>query len=339
MQKKLLTPAKIRTLQRKLYCKAKSTSDFRFYALYDKVYRADILNHAYYLVRKNKGAPGIDGVSFETIEAKEGKVQFLEQIEQELKDKTYRSGMVRRVWIPKPDGSKRPLGIPTIKDRVIQMAVKLVIEPIFEADFCDNSYGFRPQRSAHGAADSIVQGLLSGKCHVIDADLSKYFDTIPHAKLMSVVAERISDGALLKLINQWLKSAIVDEDDKGKRRISGGKNNKLGTPQGGVLSPLLANLYLHLFDRIWERHNLEQRYRAKLVRYADDLVILCASDVTTPLMVLNSVMSRLGLKLNEEKTHVVNAWKERFDFLGFSFGMRKSRSSGKHYPLSTTPEN
>ena len=198
----LLTPGRIRTLQRKLYCKAKQEPDFRFYSLYDKVYRADILGHAYCLARANKGAPGIDGVSFESIEKDGGEIKFVQKLEQELKEKRYRCQPVRRVWIPKPDGSQRPLGIPTIRDRVVQMALKLVIEPIFEADFCDNSYGFRPKRSAHDAVDAIGEALLTGHRQVVDADLSKYFDTIPHSKLLTVVATRIADKEILSLIKQ-----------------------------------------------------------------------------------------------------------------------------------------
>lgn len=329
----LVTPDKIRTLQRKLYCKAKQESAYRFYALYDKAHRADILSHAYNLVRANKGAPGIDGVSFAGIEGGEGVSQFLLKLQEELKSKTYSAQAVRRVWIPKSDGSKRPLGIPTIRDRVVQMAVKLVIEPIFEADFCDTSYGFRPKRSAHDAADAVADGLLRRHTRVIDADLSKYFDTIPHAKLLATVAERISDGGILWLIKQWLKSAVVEENEDGKRRTGGGgKNNRLGTPQGGVISPLLANLYLHLLDRIWERHGLAQRYGARIVRYADDLVILCAGKTDWPLSVLRKALDLLELRLNETKTKIVDAREESFDFLGFSFRVCRGRKSGKPYP-------
>jgi group II intron reverse transcriptase/maturase len=329
----LLTPDAIRTLQRKLYTKAKREPGFRFYALYDKLSRADILSHAYALVRANQGAPGIDGQTFEAIETQEGKAQFLACLREELTHKTYRADAVRRVWIPKPDGSRRPLGIPTIRDRVVQMAAKIVIEPIFEADFCEHSYGFRPKRSAHDAVDAVAEALLKGKRHVIDADLSKYFDTIPHAKLLAVVAERVSDGAVLGLIKQWLKAAVVEEDEDGTRRNDGGgKGNRRGTPQGGVISPLLANLYLHLLDRIWERHGLEVRYRARMVRYADDLVICCAGDVAVPMQVLRHVLGRLGLSLNETKTRTVDAREGEFDFLGFSFRVRRSRHSGKHYP-------
>ena len=328
----LLTPEKIRTLQRKLYTKAKQEPGYRFYALYDKVYRADILRHAYNLVRSNKGAPGIDGVSFETIEAGEGVELFLERLTEEVKNRTYRPMPVRRVMIPKPDGSQRPLGIPTIRDRVVQMAVKLVIEPIFEANFCECSYGFRPKRSAHDAVDDVADALHKGYSLVIDADLSKYFDTIPHAKLMAVVAERIADGRILHLIKQWLKSPVVEKGKDGKGHISGGKSNRRGTPQGGVISPLLANLYLHLLDRIWERHNLERRYAARLVRYADDMVVLSARDTDKPLSMLKHVLERLGLTLNEAKTNIVNAWDTSFDFLGFEIWMQRSMISGKAYP-------
>jgi group II intron reverse transcriptase/maturase len=329
----LTTLETIRTLQRKLYTKAKQEPDFRFYALYDKLYRADILSHAYALVRSNKGAPGIDGVTFEIIEEGEGRECFLQRLREQLESKTYRTDAVRRVRIPKPDGSQRPLGIATIQDRVVQMAVKLVIEPIFEADFCEHSYGFRPKRSAHDAVDAVANALLTGHCHVIDADLSKYFDTIPHAKLLAVVAERISDGAILALIKQWLKAPVVEEDEDGTRRNDGGgKGNRKGTPQGGVISPLLANLYLHLLDRIWVRRELEARYRARMVRYADDLVICCAGKVEAPMRVLRQVLERLDLDLNETKTRVVDAREERFDFLGFSFHIRRSRKSGKRYP-------
>jgi len=229
----LSTPTTIRTLQKKLSRKAKTESGFRFYALYDKVYRADILSHAYALVRANQGACGIDGRTWAAIDAEEGKEAFLGKLQAELKSKRYRAHAVRRVWIPKPTGSHRPLGIPTIKDRVVQMAVKLVIEPIFEADFCETSYGFRPRRSAHDAADAVAEALRAGYGHVIDADLSQYFETIPHAKLMDVVAERIADGAVLALIQQWLKAPVVEEDTRGATRRSGGERTATRHAPGG----------------------------------------------------------------------------------------------------------
>jgi RNA-directed DNA polymerase len=225
----LTTPNQIRTLQRKLYAKAEPEPAFRFDALYDKVSRADILSHAYDRVRSNRGAPGIDGVTVAAIEAGVGKDAYLAQLQVELEQKTYRAGGGRRGWISKPDGRERPLGIPTIRDRIVQMALKLVVEPIFEADFCEHSSGFRPQRSAHEAVKAVTDGLFQGKTQVIDADLSKYFDTIPHAKLMAVVAERLADGGVLALIQPWLKAPVIEEDEQGKRRPSGGKGVVLQT--------------------------------------------------------------------------------------------------------------
>jgi group II intron reverse transcriptase/maturase len=330
----LTTPETIRTLQRKLYRKAKQEPACRFHALYDKVYRADILSHAYALVRAKKGSAGIDGVTFEAIEDGEGVTAFIAELEEALRNKTYKPDPVKRVMIPKSDGSQRPLGIPTIRDRVAQMAVKLVIEPIFEADFCDTSYGFRPKKSAHDAVDEVAYSLNTGYTEVIDADLSKYFDTIPHANLMAMVAERICDGAILHLIQMWLKAPVMEVGKDGKKRnIGGGKGNRKGTPQGGVISPLLANLYLHILDRIWERHNLQQRLGARIVRYADDIVLLCRRNKSDEAMtVLRQILERLGLTLNEAKTKIVNAYKGKFDFLGFTIWMGKGRKTGNHYP-------
>ncbi len=329
----LTTPDTIRTLQRKLYTKAKQEPAYRFYALYDKISRAEVLAHAWRLVRANQGGPGVDGLSFEAIECGIGIETFLRQLAQDLKDKTYRAQPVRRVMIPKADGSLRPLGIPTIRDRVAQMAVKLIIEPIFEADFCANSYGFRPRKSAHDAVNDIANALWAGYTRVIDADLSKYFDSIPHAKLMAVVAERIVDGGILHLINLWLKAPVIGEDDKGvKRTVGGGKSNRKGTPQGGVISPLLANCYLHLLDRIWQRRHLKGKLQAHLVRYADDFVVMCRRDVQEPLNVVRRVLERLGLSLHEAKTHIVDATQASFNFLGFSSRMNRGMRTGKPYP-------
>ncbi len=329
----LTTPNTIRTLQRKLYAKAKQEPAYRFYALYDKISRAEVLAHAWRLVRANRGNPGVDGVSFEAIESGEGIETFLRGLAQDLKDKTYRAQPVRRVMILKEDGSLRPLGIPTIRDRVAQMAVKLIIEPIFEADFCDHSYGFRPKRSAHDAVDDITNALWAGYTQVIDADLSKYFDSIPHAKLLAVVAERIVDGGILHLIKQWLKAPVTGEDDAGvKRTVGGGKANRQGTPQGGVISPLLANCYLHILDRIWQRQHLNGKLQAHLVRYADDFVVMCRKDVEEPLKVVRHVLERLGLSLNEAKTQVVDATAARFNFLGFAIQMSRGASTGKPHP-------
>jgi group II intron reverse transcriptase/maturase len=328
----LKTPESIRTLQRKLYRKAKQEPSCRFHALYDKVYRADILGHAYNLVRANKGSAGIDGVTFKEIEAEEGAAAFVAELAEALRSKTYKPAPVKRVMIPKAKGGYRPLGIPTIRDRVVQMAAKLVIEPIFEADFCDTSYGFRPGKSAHDAVDDAACTLYKGYTEVIDADLSKYFDTIPHCKLMTMVAERISDGSMLNLIRMWLKAPVVEEDEDGKRRfVGGGKGNRKGTPQGGVISALLANLYLHLVDRIWQRRHLQRRLEARMVRYADDIVILCRKGTERPLLILQEILGKMDLILNEKKTRVVDSTQEMFSFLGFEIGLWKGRGTGKWY--------
>jgi RNA-directed DNA polymerase len=329
---KLKTPEKIRELQRKLYRKAKQEKEYRFYLLYDKVYRLDILNHAYNLVRANKGAPGIDGETFESIEDMEGGVKgYIEGIAGELKRKEYKPRPVRRVYIPKTGGGKRLLGIPTIKDRVVQMAVKLIVEPIFEADFQDNSYGFRPKRNAHQAVRDVTGHLLKGKTDVIDADISKYFDTIPHDKLMRLVAKRIVDKNILRLIKMWLKAPVIEEREDGKKEYKG---NDKGTPQGGVISPLLANIYLNVLDTLWKVKKVQERLGARLVRYADDVVILCDGTSERILKGLKVVLSDLGLTLNEAKTKVVDVRRKSFDFLGFRIVMRKGRKSGSLFPFT-----
>ena len=236
----LQTPDSIRRLQRKLYLKAKAEPDFRFYLLYDKIYREDILRHAYDLARANAGAPGVDGVSFAMIEAA-GREEWLSGLGTDLIEKTYRPAPVRRVLIPKPGGGERPLGIPTIRDRVVQTAAKLVLEPIFEADLDPSAYGYRPRRSGLDAIKEVHALLCSGYTEVVDADLAKYFDSIPHRELIRSVARRIVDRNVLRLIKMWLKAPVEEKDRDGKRRMSGGRYGTCGTPQGGVVSPMLAN--------------------------------------------------------------------------------------------------
>jgi RNA-directed DNA polymerase len=269
----LETPDRIRTLRKKLYLKAKAEPDFRFYLLYDKVWRADILEQAYELARDNRGAPGVDGVTFAAIELA-GLEEWLSGIGKALRDRSYRPDPVRRVMVPKPHGGERPLGIPTIRDRVVQTATKLVIEPIIEADLEPSAYGYRPRRSAGDAVEAVHELLNRGYTEVVDADLSRYFDTIPHDQLMRSVARRIVDKDILKLIKMWLKAPVEETDTDGKKRMTGGKRNKQGTPQGGVISPLLANLYLNRFLKHWRLTEQGRKLKAHVIAYADDFVIL-----------------------------------------------------------------
>src|SRR6202521_749968 len=309
----LATPTTIRTLQRKLYRKAKAEPAFRFYLLYDKIHREDILRHAYALARANAGAPGRDGMTFVRIEAS-GLERWLAGLREELVSKTYRPDPVRRVSIPKPDGGERPLGIPTIRDRVIQTAAKLVLEPLFEADFEDNAYGYRPARGAVDAVKEVHRLICRGYTDVVDADLSKYFDSIPHDDLLKSVARRVADGAVLRLIKLWLKGTIDERDGDGTRRMSGGKSSTRGTPQGGVASPLLANIYINRFLKHWRLTKRGEAFRAHVVAYADDFVILSRGRAAEALAWTKAVMTRLGLTLNEAKTSLKNARQERFDF-------------------------
>jgi len=263
----LATPSRIRELQRKLYIKAKQEPNYRFYSLYDKIHREDILAHAYELAKANHGAPGVDDQSFEEIESG-GRQEWLQGLQQELCNRTYQPQAVRRVMIPKPNGGERPLGIPTIRDRVAQHAAKLVLEPIFEADLEPNEYAYRRRRSAQQAVQKVHELLLDGYTDIVDADLSKYFDTIPHSELLQSVARRIADGGVLHLLKMWLQSPVEVRDEKGNRTRTGGQSK--GTPQGGVISPLLANLYMNRFLKHWRGQGKGEQYRARIVNYADD---------------------------------------------------------------------
>jgi RNA-directed DNA polymerase len=331
----LVTPIKIRSLQRKLYVKAKAEPAFRFYQLYDKICREDILYHGYRLARANAGMPGVDGVSFEQIEEK-GVAEWLAGLREEMVSKRYRPEPVRRVMIAKADGGERPLGIPTIRDRVAQSAAKLVLEPIFEADFEDNTYGYRPARGAVQAVRQVHQHICQGYTDVVDADLSGYFDSIPHDALLKSVARRVADGQVLRLIKLWLKAPVEERDGDGTRRMSGGKSSRRGTPQGGVISPLLANIYMNRFLKHWRLSGCSEGLRAHVVAYADDFVILSRGHAAEALAWSKAVMTRLGLTLNEAKTSLKDARQEHFDFLGYAFGPHYYKANGQWY-LGASP--
>jgi len=320
----------VRVLQRELYRAAKAQKERRFGVLYDKVYRADILWEAWERVRANKGAAGVDGQTIQDIE-QAGVGQFLQGLADELREKRYRPNRVRRTYIPKPGKTeKRPLGIPVVKDRVVQAAVKLLIEPIFEADFQPCSYGFRPKRDAQQALEAVAKYVTYGCAQVIDADLKGYFDSIPHEKLMNVITRRISDVQVLRLIRWWSKAGVLEDDHV--------TYSNTGTPQGGVISPLLANIYLNELDRVWtERGYNSIRYEAHLVRYADDMVILCRKDTRRYYAEFKQEIERLGLALNKTKTRVVDA-KDGFDFLGIRFAYKRSRQGKMNCYKWPTPQ-
>jgi len=325
-----LLPPRLRDWRAKLNAKAKTQKRFRFYSLYGMVCHPETLRAAWANVQANDGAPGVDGKSIEQIK-REGEEAFLKEIEKDLRQKSYRCGPVRRVYILKENGKERPLGIPNVRDRVVQAAVLLILEPIFEADFKDCSYGFRPGRSAHQALEALMAALQSGRTSVYDADLQGYFDSIPHDKLMACVRMRVVDGSVLALIRQWLQAVVIEEAKNGKP--PGAKRNRTGTPQGGVISPLLANAYLHWFDTVFERAaGLRRKTGATLVRYADDFVVL-AREISDELkaFIEEKIEGWLGLKINRDKTRVANlrAEGENLDYLGYRFGLEWSRYGKK----------
>jgi RNA-directed DNA polymerase len=331
----LRPPLKLKSLHEARYPKAKQDPNYRFYALYDKVWRMDLLTHAYALTRSNGGAPGVDGQTFADIEAY-GVERWWAELQEEVRTERYRPQPVRRVMSPQASGSgERPLGLPAIRDRVVQAAAKLVLEPIFEAEFDDAAYGYRPGRSAEQAVRKVHEALWQNHSEVIDADVSAYFDMIPHRDLLKCVARRVSDRKLLHLIKLWLKAPVEVRDERGRKHLTGGKKSQRGVPQGGVLSPLLSVLYMHRFIKAFRQYGLDTRYGAVLVVYADDFVVLCKRHAPEVLDIIRRWFTTMGLELNERKTSVKQARREAFDFLGYTFTMLHSYKTGVPYPGAT----
>jgi len=332
----LPTLPKVQKLRDTLHAKAKGSPDFRFYALYDKVYRDDVLWVAHRRCLINGGAAGVDGQTFEDIETY-GVMKWLGELAEELRTRTYRPSPVRRVYIPKPDGKQRPLGIPTIKDRVVQMAAVLVLEPIFESDLQPEQHAYRPGRSALDAVKQVHSLLNTGHTEVIDADLSGYFDSIPHHELLKSVSRRISDRHMLSLIKMWLEAPVEEVDDRGRRhRTTRNKDEHRGCPQGAPISPLLSNLYMRRFILGWKTLGHQQRLGAKIVNYADDFVICCRGTAEEAMRVMRDMMNRLKLTVNETKTKICQVPDESFDFLGYTIGRCYSPKTGRAY-IGTRP--
>ena len=332
----LSTPPTVQKLQTALHAKAKGSPTFRFYSLYDKMYRMDVLAHAYSCCRANKGSAGVDGQTFEDIEA-QGVERWLGELAEELRSRTYRPKAVRRVYIPKANGKMRPLGIPTIRDRVAQTACVLVLGPIFEADLQPEQYAYRPGRSALDAVQRVRYLVSHGHGEVVDGDLSGYFDSIPHSELMRCVARRVSDGAMLGLIKQWLTAAVEETDDQGRmRRTTRNKDEGRGVPQGAPISPLLSNLYMRRFLLGWKVLGHEKRLDAHIVNYADDFVICCRGTAGQAAGAMRSMMGRLKLTVNEAKTRLCRVPEDTFDFLGYTIGRCYSPVTGRAY-VGTRP--
>ena len=326
----LSTPNRVQKLQRALHAKAKAEPDFRFYALYDKIYREDILAHAYAQCRSNKGTPGVDGQDFADVEAY-GRERWLGELALALREETYRPEPIRRVYIPKANGKLRPLGISTLRDRVCMTAAMLVLEPIFEADLPPEQYAYRPGRNAQQAVVEVDKLLFRSHPDVVDADLSDYFGSIPHAELLKSVARRIVDRRVLYLIKQWLECPVEETDKRGrKKRTTEAKDSRCGIPQGSPISPLLANLYMRRFVLAWKKLGLEQSLGSRIVTYADDLVILCRRGrADEALRRMREIMGKLKLTVNEEKTRICKVPDETFDFLGYTFGRLYSARTGQ----------
>jgi len=332
----LPTLESVQKLQTALHAKAKGEPQFRFYALYDKVYRQDVLWLALRRCRNNGGVPGVDGQTFEDIE-QYGATKWLEELTEELRTKTYQPRAVRRAYIPKSDGKQRPLGIPTIRDRVVQTALLIVLEPIFEADLQPEQYAYRPERSALDAVRAVHGLLNTGYTDVVDADLSGYFDSIPHAELMACIARRVSDKAVLHLVKMWLVAPVEETDARGHvHRTTRNKDEGRGSPQGAPISPLLANLYMRRFVLGWKTLGHEQRLQARIVNYADDFVICCRGTAEQAATAMRNMMERLKLTVNERKTKRCRVPEQTFDFLGYTFGRCYSTQTGRAY-LGTRP--
>jgi RNA-directed DNA polymerase len=322
-------PNSVQKLQAALQAKAKGSPGCRFYLLYDKLYRKDVLEYAYRRCKANKGAPGIDEQEFADIEAY-GEEHWLGELADTLRGKTYRTEAVRRVWIPKAGGKFRPLGIPRIADRVVMTAAVVVLEPIFEADMPAEQHGYRTNLSAHTAVKDVHRLINTGYTQVVEADLADYFGSIPHAELLKSVARRVSDRHVLHLIKMWLEAAVEEDDGKrGKKRTTSNKDSGRGVPQGAPISPLLANLYMRRFVVGWKKRGLETKLRAKIVSYADDFVICCKGRAHEAMAAMREMMERLKLTVNEAKTHIRQLPQERFDFLGYTFGRYYSPKTGR----------